>query len=94
MKIDSAINALHTLQEFFRNLTPVWTTDMPTREGYYWMRGSKRDEVTVVKVRIDHSEPTLPFVVQAGHPADTGVQYLRDYRGCQWAGPIDPPREP
>lgn len=92
MNRDTAITAVQTLHEFLRTSRPQWTHETPSKEGFYWVRGSKRDHTMVVEVRVDYSEKDTPFVVQSGHPSDTGVQYLRDYQGCQWAGPIEMPQ--
>lgn len=90
---ESAVSAtLHVLAHL-RDTRPVWTHEPPTREGYYWTRGSKGDEVEVVRVSLDYSENEVPFVVQSGHPAHNGVQYLRDFYGCQWCGPLEFPHE-
>ncbi len=91
MTRDTAIAAVHTLHDFLRDSRPQWTHEMPTREGYYWTRGAKRDHTMVVEVRVDYSIVSTPFVVQVGHPADTGIQFLASYQGCQWAGPIEAP---
>lgn len=89
---DTALNAVQTLQDFLRSTVPLWTYQRPTKEGFYWVRGAKREHTMVVEIRIDYSETNTPLVVQAGHPADAGVQYLTSYQGCQWAGPIEQPK--
>ena len=89
---DTAIASLKTLQEFLRLSRPAWTNEMPEIEGFYWVRDRKGADIEVVRVRIDYSEPSTPFVVQSGDPAVQGVQYLSDYSGCQWAGPIEQPQ--
>lgn len=91
MTRDTAISAVQTLHEFLRDTRPQWTHDMPTREGFYWVRGSKREHQMVVEVRVDYSIASTPFVVQAGHPEESGVQFLSSYSGCQWAGPLEQP---
>lgn len=93
MKRDAAIAAVHDLQQFLRESRLVWTTETPTREGYYWLRSDKNDFPEVVRISVDYGENDTPFVVQSGHPANTGVQYLRDFKGvgCQWAGPLEVP---
>ncbi len=91
MNRSEAVAATLTLLRLFRDTRPRWTHDLPTRAGYYWMREGKSGETLVVHVRIDYSEAETPFVVQVGHPADTGVQFLRDYHGCQWCGPLETP---
>lgn len=90
---DQAVAASLSILQHLRDSRPRWTRNLPTREGYYWTRGNKRDHTMVVLVRIDYSETETPFVVQAGHPEDTGVQYLRDYNGCQWCGPLEFPHD-
>lgn len=91
---ESAVSAVLHVLGHLRDTRPVWTQEMPSREGYYWLRGSsKSDEIEVVLVRMDYSEKEVPFVVQSGHPANHGVQYLRDYHGCQWCGPLEFPHE-
>jgi hypothetical protein len=90
---ESAVtSALHILN-YLREVRPVWTHETPSREGYYWTRGAKGDEVEVVKVSLDYSEKEVPFVVQSGHAANVGVQYLRDYYKCEWCGPLEMPHE-
>ena len=87
-----AIAATLTLLRHLRDTRPVWTSDMPTCEGYFWMKQPDGyGEIIVVKVRLDYSEPETPFVVQVGNIANTGCQYLRDYVDCQWCGPLEMP---
>ena len=88
-----AVAATLTLLRHLRDTRPVWTLEMPACEGYFWMRDDKRDHAMVVHVRVDYSEREMPFVVQIGHPANSGVQFLRSYTGCQWCGPLEMPNE-
>lgn len=90
--LQKAIVGAQEIHEFLRQCHPVWTRELPTKEGYYWMRSDRRDAVTVVKIYIDHGETGTPWVVQEGHPAKSGAQYLRDYRGNEWAGPLEEPK--
>ncbi len=89
---DLAVASAHMLHAFLRNSCPRWTHALPAREGYYWMKQPKGyGEVMVVRVLVDYSEPTTPFVIQIGDRATTGVQYLLDQVGCQWCGPLEVP---
>jgi hypothetical protein len=88
---DEAIAAVRKLHDFLRSTRPVWTNDFPTREGFYWCQIQPDHRAMVVEVRVDYSEPETPFVAQIGHPAFQGVQYLRDFSGCLWAGPLERP---
>lgn len=90
---EAAVAATLGVLAYLRDVRPVWSHEPPTREGYYWVRGGKRDEVTVVHVTLDYSEKEVPFVVQSGSAADTGAAYLRDYHDCQWCGPLEFPHE-
>lgn len=71
----------------------VWSRTLPKRPGYYWLRDSLNVEPIVVLVRTDYSEVSQPLVVQEHRSATSGVQYLRDYEGDEWAGPIEEPDE-
>ncbi len=88
---DEAIAAVQALHEFLRVSRPQWTHDIPAREGFYWVRGSKRENALVVQVKVDYSISSTPLVVQAGHPEDNGVQFIETYKDCQWCGPLEQP---
>ncbi len=90
---ESAVTATLHILAHLRDTRPVWSYDPPTCAGYYWCRGNKSDNIVVVRVSLDYSEKEIPFVVQAGHPENEGVQYLRDYIECQWCGPLEMPHE-
>lgn len=88
---DLAVASVQMLHAYLRNSRPQWSHVMPIREGYYWMRESRKDRAEVVEIRIDYSAAETPIVVQSGNPANVGVQYLRDYEGCEWSGPLEMP---
>ncbi len=89
---DLAVASVQLLHAYLRNSRPVWTHDVPTGEGYFWLKQPKGyGEVIVVRVRLDYSEFETPFVVQIGEPEKQGVQYLRDFEWAQWCGPLEIP---
>lgn len=72
-----------------------WTTDLPSEEGWYWMRrGNKTEIVSTLRMGSDMDpwqEPSLQVRTSA-----TGC-YERlshaNFRGSEWAGPIDQPTD-
>lgn len=90
---EDAALGLRLIHSFLAESRLVWQHVLPKRPGYYWLRDDRRVEPIVVLVRTDYSEPTAPLVVQEWRRENTGVQYLRDYAGAQWAGPLEHPFE-
>lgn len=67
-----------------------WTKIPPIREGWYWFRERAGAEPQVVRLVITEGGGT---VLVFGLNAPLYV-VLKRYPACQWAGPIELPREP
>ncbi len=63
----------------------IWTTEKPTRTGWYWWRRPSIPEDVIVEVYKDKRNPAMLMLRGRGR--------LYVQRG-QWAGPIPEPEEP
>ena len=63
-----------------------WTTDKPTRNGWYWHRVDELDDWQVVEVNIygKFAYPTVWFARKTSW-------YRLKNMGGQWCGPLAPP---
>lgn len=59
-----------------------WTKELPTKEGYYWLRYN--DECGVIEIEDGH----------VNEFCDTNSLNVRNYSNCEWYGPIEPPKYP
>jgi hypothetical protein len=91
VKREAAISAMHTLKEYLRNERPQWTLERPTAEGFYWLRLGGKSSTMVVHIHFDLSMTYPRLVVQIGEPGVGLAAELRNFCGCQWAGPIEMP---
>jgi hypothetical protein len=69
----------------------TWTTETPTKPGWYWLRDLMNDTpicdpttYTVVRLSFDLQGHTWV------HDSDGFVQLSQRFRGS-WAGPLEPP---
>ena len=65
----------------------TWTTDAPTKPGWYWFQ-VRRMKPRVIEVIAEH-EPERLLIAESSTPVDVLAGSI--YR---WAGPLDPPQEP
>jgi hypothetical protein len=63
----------------------VWTSDKPSKPGWYWWRGAKASAPEVVHYIGDD----LVLLNGSKEVKDPGIMFGR--KG-QWVGPIKPPR--
>lgn len=78
-----------------------WSTDLPTRAGWYWYRDPKgagnmpwiRDRAVVVEVATSGARgPNYPALeVWVTHMDYADPLSTRNFPG-EWAGPIEPPK--
>lgn len=75
---------------------PIWTTETPTKPGYYWLRNVDTHS------RYKASAPQVVRVYEAGngfpgnfdialHGDDRTIEF-RHIINAEWAGPLEPPR--
>lgn len=67
----------------------TWTTEKPTRAGFYWHKGVKSDDPIVVRVEPCGSS------LGCRYPGDKILYTIPDdsnagYHG-KWSGPLEPP---
>lgn len=72
----------------------TWTTELPTKPGWYWFEG-----VSVCEIGPELLEKQVPLqVVRVIGDDDLAVRVDHGYAGAiedfsgQWAGPLEPPR--
>jgi hypothetical protein len=58
-----------------------WTTDKPTKPGWYWWRNLK-----------DGMQPSMTLVDKDKGGLYAGGSYV-SFIGGEWAGPLEPPKE-
>ncbi len=59
----------------------TWTTELPTKMGFYWMWDVAENENEIVHIR--HGHVHLPGL--------EGSDPTNRYEGCRWYGPLEPP---
>jgi len=64
----------------------TWTTDKPTKPGWYWYRPASDQNIEVVEIARPHGDL---HIYMLGHP-DLCPPY-EQVEG-EWAGPLEPPR--
>jgi len=72
-----------------------WTTELPTGEGWYWMRSGDKAEIVRVLMMGSDMDPWQEPSLQA-RTAARGVferLTLANFQGCEWAGPIAEPND-
>ena len=62
-----------------------WTTDKPTRPGWYWYREGEGPEIYWVFAAPFNGQVRM----YAGHKDEGGI-WIDSWRG-DWAGPLEPP---
>src|SRR5688500_13985706 len=67
---------------------PQWTSEKPTKSGFYYYRQSNDEEPIVLKVEVLDDREGLMSVVWL--PGDNAAEPL-ELRHGDWAGPIEPP---
>jgi len=70
----------------------TWTTDKPTKPGWYWYRENNR--LCVWYVRVGDGKRTELWVYQPHRISDGHGIQLFYFKGGEWAGPIKEPKEP
>jgi hypothetical protein len=65
-----------------------WTSEKPTKSGFYYYRQSNDEEPIVLKVEVLDGRKGLNSVVWL--PGDNAAEPLEQCHG-DWAGPIEPP---
>jgi hypothetical protein len=65
-----------------------WTSEKPTKSGFYYYRQSNDEEPIVLKVEVLDDRKGLKSVVWL--PGDNAAEPLEQCHG-DWAGPIEPP---
>jgi hypothetical protein len=65
-----------------------WTSEKPTKSGFYYYRQSNDEEPIVLKVEVLDDRKGLISVVWL--PGDNAAEPLEQCHG-DWAGPIEPP---
>lgn len=66
-----------------------WTHEKPTVPGWYWMKLNKQRLASVVAVEHDAATPDAGMRVWAVNDLDD--QWVDDFVGAKWAGPIPEP---
>lgn len=93
----ASAHSLRFAATFLReNAVPRWTTEMPTKEGVYWVRcpGERRFAVQVYRSSIDQ-QLWMADVDQRAEPAQTEAWPLMGgSAGTLWCGPLPEPEEP
>jgi hypothetical protein len=64
----------------------VWTTDKPTKEGWYWLKTDTVKGVVAVITGGGKNDRCRLWIVLHGHPVR-----ISDVDG-EWAGPLEEPR--
>jgi hypothetical protein len=65
-----------------------WTSERPTKSGFYYYRQSNDEEPIVLRVEVLDDRKGLNSVVWL--PGDNAAEPLEQCHG-DWAGPIEPP---
>lgn len=65
-----------------------WTSEKPTKSGFYYYRRSDDEEPIVLKVEVRDDRKGHSSVVWL--PGDNAAESLEQCHG-DWAGPIEPP---
>lgn len=63
-----------------------WTSEKPTKPGYYWLRGADADAQLVRVYRARLSGAMRVESIE-------GWNDVVDDISCQWAGPLEEPQE-
>ena len=63
-----------------------WTKEKPTKDGFYWHRGSVEDEKPIV-VSIFNGN------IQWPDGSESNILKDKSLEGCEWYGPLKPPED-
>lgn len=71
--------AVSMVEQLIKRLCPCWTTDKPTKPGFYWFRETNGEERYMVKVYNDGTMWRSHYIEE------------EKMTEGQWAGPLEPP---
>lgn len=68
-----------------------WTTDLPTQEGWYWIKRKEREILQVSSIEMVEVSEWLDDKLLVTFTGNEEALEACEVKDCEWYGPIEPP---